>query len=51
MCNVQISSLNKNNIYKQSDLEKVSTCKFVTPPGLPLITGPVCGFQGQDLEV
>ena len=24
MCNVQISSLNKNNIYKHRDLEKVS---------------------------
>jgi len=22
-----------------------------TPPGLPLVTGPVCGFHGQDLEV
>ena len=22
-----------------------------TPPGLPLVSGPVCGFHGQDLEV
>ena len=36
---------------EQSELGPCSGLRCLTPPGLPLVSGPVRGFHGQDLEV